>query len=100
MNPRARLYGAALIGTGAVAWSAFAWLVMPPLLRAAYAGHGLSALVAALEYRQSYPLEHFLAKWNAIGLAVLAAWLGGGALLLTTSTRRFARRVAGTATPG
>lgn len=90
----------ALVVAGAILWAVFAWGVMPRLIANAYEGHGISFLVKALEHKHAYPLEHYLNKWNKLGLGALAAWVGAGALLLLTTSRGFARHAARSATPG
>jgi hypothetical protein len=97
---QARRWFIGLLAAGAIIWAVFAWGVMPGVIRDAYAGHGPSVLVRAMEHKSNYAVEHYLGKWNRMSLGLLAAWLGAGGILLMTTSRWFARTVAGTATPG
>src|SRR5687768_4452391 len=89
-----------LLAVGAIVWAVFAFGVMPGVIRDAYAGDGPSILVRAMEHKHAHSVGHYLSKWNKMSLGLLGAWLGTGAVLLLTTSRWFARTVAGTATPG
>src|SRR5687768_8047153 len=97
---QARRWFIGLLAVGAIIWAVFAWGVMPGVIRDAYAGDGPSVLVKAMEHKAKYAVDHYLGKWNKAALGLLAAWLGTGGILLLTTSRWFARTVAGTATPG
>ena len=90
----------ALLMAGAIVWSLFAWAVAPKLIADAYNGQGISVLVKALEHKSAHSLEHYLGKWNKLAAALLAGWLGAGAVFMLTTSRWFAKNVARTATPG
>jgi hypothetical protein len=89
-----------LVAAGAMLWSVFAWWVVPSLVRAAYDGRGLSFMVKAMAHRGAYPVEHYLAKWHALAVGGMVAWVGAAALLALTTSGWFARTAVRTATPG
>src|SRR5688572_17520843 len=95
-----RTHFLAILAAGAVLWAVFAWAVMPRLISSAYDGHGVSFLVKALEHKSNYSVDHYLNKWNKLAAALLAGWLVAGGVVLLTTSRWFARHVAGVATPG
>ena len=97
---QARRWFVALLAAGALVWVVFAWGLMPGVIRDAYAGDGPSVLVKAMEHKSKYAVDHYLGKWNRLSLGLLGGWLGTGLVLLMTTSRWFARTVAGTATPG
>jgi predicted DCC family thiol-disulfide oxidoreductase YuxK len=90
---------ALLIIAGAVLWALFAFGIMPRMIANAYDGGGLEVLRKQMAHRDAHPVEHYIGKWTKLAGLLLAAWLGGGALLLGTTSARFARFI-GTATPG
>ncbi len=90
-----------LLAAGVVAWAVLAFLIGPTVIRSGYAKtNPIGAINGAFDGREDYALDHYLDKWRKITLAGLVAWLGFGALVLFTTSRSFARRFVGTATPG
>lgn len=85
-----------------VAWAVFALLVVPHVIRDAYAGRSLAFLNAIIEGKGSHPVEYYLSEWRRLALLltlggavvtalVLLAWrfrqpTGKGALRRATST--------------
>ena len=85
---------------GALLWIAFAWGVMPGLIRGAYDGHGPAVLQRAMGSKADWPVEHYLAKWSGAAASLLALWILAVAMPLLTTSRTFARNYIGLATPG
>jgi hypothetical protein len=77
----------------------FAWLVMPAALRAVHAGTA-PAVVASLIGSTGRFIDDELDRWHRIATGGLVMWALGGAVYLAVSSRAFATRVVGTATPG
>lgn len=85
---------------GAAVWAIFAWGIMPSLIRKAIAGEHVPILSGAFNNKDEWPVEHYLGRWSKVAALALAGWLGAGAMILITSSRWFARRFVGAATPG
>jgi len=90
----------ALVVIGAVVWVVFAWAFMPAFIRRAYAGEHVPILSGALDDRSSWPVEHYLKRWNRLAVAALVGPLCAGAVFLVMSSSWFARRIVNVATPG
>lgn len=84
----------------AVAWLALGLVAVPPVIEAAYAGHGPALLQQLLADYPGRPLAFFLGEWRAM------VWYGAGAAAVFAGfayllrTPRLARRLVGKATPG
>ncbi|MDQ3439119.1 MAG: hypothetical protein M3478_02075, partial [Planctomycetota bacterium] len=90
-----------LVIAGVAAWAVVAFAVGPPVIRSGYANTSpIRAINRAFAHRADHPVDFYLGKWNKLALAGLGAWVGFGALVLFTTSRAFARRIVGTATPG
>jgi predicted DCC family thiol-disulfide oxidoreductase YuxK len=90
-----------LVLAGVAAWALVTFVLGPPVIRSGYANESsIVAINRAFDHRAQYPVDFYLRKWNKLALAGLGAWLGLGALILFTTSRTFARRMIGTATPG
>lgn len=71
--------------TGAVVWAAVALFVAPSLIRRAYEGRSLPFLDALIEGRGVHPVEHYLAVWRGLAVAIsgaLVALTAVGALMV------------------
>jgi predicted DCC family thiol-disulfide oxidoreductase YuxK len=90
-----------LVIAGVATWAIVAFAVGPWLIRSGYANtSSIGAINRAFDHRADHPVDFYLHKWNKLALAGLGAWVGFAALVLFTTSRTFARRIVGTATPG
>ena len=88
------------LGVGALAWSAFAFGLVPHAIRNAYDGHGLHFVAARMKDKANYPVGHYLGKWYGFAGALLTLWIAGILFPLLTTARNFERKYVGLATPG
>lgn len=82
----------AWLSAGAVAWSGFAWLIVPAVIRSAYAGGAFGFLGSLMSGRGQHPVERYLEFWYDLALVGLITLVGlwiMGVLVLQPGTWRF-----------
>src|SRR5215471_3880618 len=80
-------------------WSAFAKLVVPPIIESAWSGESLSLCNSIIEGHKFHPVEFYLTIWDGIALrgvvVLVTLWL----LVAAVSRPAFFHRFVGEDTP-
>ena len=85
-------------------WLAFAKLVVPPVIEAAYRGESFPVLNSLMAGRVTHSMDEYLRDWEEragrITLIITAFGLPGLVLFIVTTSSTFFSRFVGEATPG
>ena len=90
-----------LLVIGALAWELIAFAVAPSLIRSGYANtSSIEALNRAFDHRHDHAVGFYIREFYKFAIELLGVWFTFGLLVLGTTSRTFARRMIGKATPG
>ncbi len=81
-------------------WLVFAKFVVPPIIESVYRGESFSLLNNAIKGQAEFPVEHYLQKWDGVGMRVLWSGLAFWLIAFLTTSEAFFRKFVGEATPG
>ena len=81
-------------------WLVFAKFVVPPIIESVYRGESFSLLNNAIKGQAEFPVEHYLQKWDGVGMRVFWSGLAFWLVAFLTTSEAFFRKFVGEATPG